>query len=76
MPDNIPPELRVHIQSLAAAGRHEIERYQGRVVLRMTARRVAFLRGVGAVAIGIFASGFAILVTVIILNIMFHYSPT
>ena len=38
--------------------------------------RIALLRALGAVAIGICAAGFSILSMVVLLNLVMHYSPS
>ncbi len=76
MPDPLPPDLQTRVQMLAAAGRAEIERHLSPLPFRSNAWRLAVLRAVGAVGIGVLTAGLAVLLIVVIVNLVFHYRPT
>lgn len=38
-------------------------------------RRIAWMRLLGACALGLFSAGFAILAVVVVLNLVFHFIP-
>lgn len=76
MRNDLPPDTRALIQGVSAQGREAIERGVFGAGHRAGRLRVALLRATGAVAIGIFAAGFAIFAAVILLNLVFHYAPT
>lgn len=75
MPQPLPPELVGRLQTQAAAGRDQLERrlFAGRGLV--SRGRLALVRALGAIAIGILSSGIAIAVIVVVLNLIFHYGP-
>jgi hypothetical protein len=75
MADPLAPDVQVSVQSLAAQGRNELERHLFGAKAG-TGWRVMALRALGAVAIGILAAGIAVFLTVVVLNLVFHYVPT
>jgi hypothetical protein len=74
MADPLAPDVQVRVQSLAAQGRNELERHLFGPPSRSW--RIVALRALGAVAIGILAAGIAVFLTVVVLNLVFHYVPT
>ncbi len=76
MADTLPYILRPAIRSLAARGRAQIEREVFGHPSRLWRLHLVLLRALGAISIGIFSAGIAVFATVIVLNFIFHFSPT
>lgn len=76
MNGDLPAEVAVQVQSLAAEGRAQLESALFGRPSGANRLRLALLRGLGAVALGIFAAGLSILSVVVLLNLVMHYSPS
>jgi len=75
MADPLSPDVLASLQTIAAIGRRQIERHLFPWPLRGDAWRLTILRAIGAVGIGVFSAGLAVLLIVVILNLVFHYGP-
>lgn len=73
---DLPPHLEALVRSASARGRAGLERGLRPNLHRVRAARVWTLRLLGCVAIGIFSAGFAIFATAVILNLLFHFTPS
>ena len=71
-----PQSQRYHLQALVAAGRDAIEAEISPRPAQTIRRRRRVMRSLGAVALGIFAAGIAVFLTAVILNLLFHFSPS
>lgn len=68
-----PPRLDLTLRRAVADGRDTLERELSPPSAED--RRIAWMRLVGACALGLFSAGFAILAVVVVLNLVFHVSP-
>ena len=76
MAQALPNDVSRRLQSEAAAGRDRIEAELFPERPRRMRFRRLLLQAAGAVAIGVFAAGVSVFLAVIVLNLLFHYSPS
>ncbi len=74
--DRFSQSQTYHLQALAAAGRDAIEAEITPERANANRLRRGILRVCGAVAIGILSAGISVFLTAVILNLLFHFSPS
>ena len=76
MTDSLPLETERVVKALSAAGRAEIEAALYPGITRWSAFFRECLYVIGGCAIACFAAGVAVFLTAVILNLIFHFSPS
>lgn len=76
MSEHLSEETRIQVGLLAQACRDEISDRLAESDARGDRIRLAVVRVIGAMAVGVLATGLSILGIVILLNIFFHFAPS
>jgi len=76
MTDPIPEDVGIQVRLMVQRYRDELGEDIFEVDARWSRFRRIIIRVIGAMAVGVFASGVAIMATVVLLNIFFHFSPS
>jgi len=74
--DHFSQSQTYNLQALVAAGRDAIEAEISPGRAKANHLRRGVLRAFGAVALGVFCAGIAVFLTAVILNLLFHFSPS
>lgn len=76
MSEHLSKDARIQVGLLAQACRDEISDGLAENDARGDRIRLAVVRVIGAMAVGVLATGLSILGIVILLNIFFHFAPS